>query len=146
MKQNWAKTAIHVTRELDLVTFHMKDDLMSDEASKIDVRTLSIRCKNSKTTGSTVPVRGTPCKCWGRSQQMSSPGLRLRLTPLLVLMKRVCMYGEYHILWSLFLLLIFLTKHTSHTCGRSCRPARYLSSNTHSLYFQAQAGTRINTA
>ena len=27
----------------------------------------------------------------------------------------------------------YMTKHTSHTCGRrSCRPARYLSSSTHS--------------
>ena len=25
IKQNWAKIAIHITRELDLVTFHMKD-------------------------------------------------------------------------------------------------------------------------
>ena len=25
-----------------------------------------------------------------------------------------------------------MTKHISHTCGRSCRPARYLSSSTHS--------------
>ena len=47
IKQNWAKTAIHIIRELDLVTFHMKDYL-SDEASKIDVRTW---CKNSETTG-----------------------------------------------------------------------------------------------
>ena len=30
-------------------------------------------------------VRGTPCKCCSRSQQRSSPGLRLRLTPRLVL-------------------------------------------------------------
>ena len=37
-KKNGAKTAIHITRGLDLVTFHMKDYLMSDEASKIDVR------------------------------------------------------------------------------------------------------------
>ena len=47
IKQNWAKTAIHILRELDLVTFHKKDYL-SDEASKIDVR---LWCKNSKTTG-----------------------------------------------------------------------------------------------
>ena len=39
IKQNWAKIAIHIIRELDLVTFHM-EDYMSDEASK-----------NSKTTG-----------------------------------------------------------------------------------------------
>ena len=45
-KQNWAKIAIHIIRELDLVTFHMKDYL-SDETSKIDVGL----CKNSKTTG-----------------------------------------------------------------------------------------------
>jgi len=37
MKQNRAKNAIHITRELDLVTFHMKDNL-SDGTSKIDVR------------------------------------------------------------------------------------------------------------
>ena len=35
-------------------------------------------------------VRGTPCKCCSRSQQQrSSPGLRLRLTALLVLTERV---------------------------------------------------------
>ena len=47
IKQNWAKIAIHITRELDLDTFHMKDYLR-DEASKIDV---CLWCKNSKTTG-----------------------------------------------------------------------------------------------
>ena len=32
-----AKTVIHIVRELDLVTFHMKDNL-SDVTSKINVR------------------------------------------------------------------------------------------------------------
>ena len=37
-------------------------------------------------------VRGTPCKYCSSSQQRSSPGLRLRLTPLFVLIARVwCM-------------------------------------------------------
>ena len=38
IKQNWAKNAIHIIRELDLVTFHMKDNLSDDGTSKIDVR------------------------------------------------------------------------------------------------------------
>ena len=38
IKQNWAKNAIHIIRELDLVTFHMKDNLSNDGTSKIDVR------------------------------------------------------------------------------------------------------------
>ena len=80
-EQNWAKTAIHIIRELDLVTFHMKDYL-SDEASKIDVRIHDVKTKK-------LQVRGTPCKCCSRAQQKSSPGLRLRLTPLLVLIERV---------------------------------------------------------
>ena len=46
IQQKWAKTAIHIIREFNLVTFQMKDYL-SDEASKIDVR---VWCKNSKTT------------------------------------------------------------------------------------------------
>ena len=37
IKQNRAKNAIHIIRELDLVTFHMKDNL-SDGTSKIDAR------------------------------------------------------------------------------------------------------------
>ena len=37
IKQNWAKTVIHILRELDQITFHIKDYL-SDEASKSDVR------------------------------------------------------------------------------------------------------------
>ena len=37
IKQNWAKNAIHIIRELDLVTFHMKDNLSDDGTSKIDV-------------------------------------------------------------------------------------------------------------
>ena len=97
-KKNWAKTAIHILRELDLVTFHTKDYL-SDEASKIDVRIWWY--KNSK-----LQVRGTPCKCCSRSQQRSSPGLRLRVTPRLVLIARV--YGEYHILSSVLLLLLII--------------------------------------
>ena len=51
----------------------------SDGTSKIDVRM----------TMSKLQVRGTPCKCCRRSQQRSSPGLRLRLTALLVSITRV---------------------------------------------------------
>ena len=61
-------------------------------------------------------VRGTPCTCCSRSKQRSSPGLRLRLTPRLVLIAHV--YGEDHILSSLLLLLIILRsiwQSTSHT-------------------------------
>ena len=61
-------------------------------------------------------VRGTPCKCCSRSQQRSSPGWRLRLTPRLVLIARV--YGEYHILSSLLLLLLTILRiwqSISHT-------------------------------
>ena len=46
IKQNSAKNAIHMIRKLDLVTFHMKDNL-SDGTSKIDVRTRD----SVKTTG-----------------------------------------------------------------------------------------------
>ena len=38
IKQNWAKNAISIVRELDLVTFHLKDNLSDDKTSKIDVR------------------------------------------------------------------------------------------------------------
>ena len=38
IKQIWAKNAIHIIRELDLVTFHMKDHLSDDGTSKINVR------------------------------------------------------------------------------------------------------------
>ena len=82
-------------------------------------------CKNSKTTGTYVvlPVNVA-------AGHRSSPGLRLGLTPLLVLIERVSWIS---LLSSLLLLLIYyMTKHISHTCGRSCRPARYLPSSTHS--------------
>ena len=78
-KTKLSKTAIHIIRKLDLVTFHMKDYL-SDETSKMyvyDVKTQKLQ------------VRGTPCKYCSRSQQRSSPGLRLRLTALPVLIARV---------------------------------------------------------
>ena len=68
---------MHLIRELDLVTFHMKDNL-SDGTSKIDVRMIM----------QNLQVRGTPCKCCSRSQQTSRPGLPLRLTALLVLIER----------------------------------------------------------
>ena len=71
IKQNWAKNAIHIIRELDLVTFHMKDNLSVGTSKSMYVQ-----------------VR-TPCKCCSRSQQSSSPGLRLRLTVLIVLIERV---------------------------------------------------------
>ena len=55
--------------------------LESDDASKsmyvYDVKTQKLQ------------VRGTPCKCCNRSQERYSPGLRLRLTPLLVFTERV---------------------------------------------------------
>ena len=71
IKQNWAKNAIYKIRELDLVTFHMKDNLSVGTSKSMYVQ-----------------VR-TPCKCCSRSQQSSSPGLRLRLTVLIVLIERV---------------------------------------------------------
>ena len=37
-KTKLSKTAIHIIRKLDLVTFHMKDNLSDDGTSKIDVR------------------------------------------------------------------------------------------------------------
>ena len=79
IKQNQAKNAINILRELDLVTFHMKDNLSDDGTSKIDVRMIMYNLQ----------VRGTPCKCCSRSHQRSSPGLGLRSTALLVLMERV---------------------------------------------------------
>ena len=79
IKQNQAKNAINILRELDLVTFHMKDNLSDDGTSKIDVRMIMYNLQ----------VRGTPCKCCSRSHQRSSPGLRLRLTALSVLIARV---------------------------------------------------------
>ena len=81
IKQNWAKTAIHIIRELDLVTFHTKDCL-SDKASKSMYVYDDFKSQN-------LQVRGTPCKCCSRSQQRSRPGLRLGLTPRLVLIERV---------------------------------------------------------
>ena len=48
---------------------------------------------NVKTTGSC----GTPCKCCSKSQQWSSPGLRLRLTVLFVLIERVWWISHYFI-------------------------------------------------
>ena len=72
-KTNLIKNAIHIIRELELVTLQLKDNL-SDRTSKIGVRMIL----------SKLQVRGTPCKCCSKSQQRSSPGLRLRLTALLV--------------------------------------------------------------
>ena len=43
-KTKLSKTAIHIIRKLDLVTFHMKDYL-SDETSKIDVRNDDVKTK-----------------------------------------------------------------------------------------------------
>ena len=77
--QNWAKHAIHIIRELDMVTFRTKDSLSDDGTSKIDVRMIMQQLQ----------VRGTLCKFCSRSQQRPNPGLRLRLTALLVLIKRV---------------------------------------------------------
>ena len=94
-------------------------------------------CDNVKTKNwkmflqSTCTYCSTPRKCCSRSQQRSSPGLRLRLTALLVLIERVWWISHYHHFCSFYILR--MTKHISHTCGRrSCRPARYLSSSTHS--------------
>ena len=75
-------------------------------------------------------VRGAPCKCCSRSQQRSSPGLRHRSTAMLVLIERVWWISQFS---HHFFCSWYMSKHISHTCGRrSCRPARYLSSSTHS--------------
>ena len=79
-------------------------------------------------------MRGNPCTCCSRSQQRSSPGLRLRLAALLVLIERV--WWISHPLSTSSALDIW-QKHISRICGRrSCRPARYLSSSTQP-YFRA---------
>ena len=122
-------------RELDLVTFHMKDNLSDDGTSKIDVR-MMIMYK--------LQVRGTPCKCCSRSQQRSSPGLRLRLTVLLVLIERV--WWISHSLITYFALLA-IWRSTFHTCGRrSCRPARYLSSSAHSQISKRWLATALRVS
>ena len=74
---------------------HMKDNLSDDGTSKIDPYERQFEwwrdeqnwCTydNVKTAG----ARGTPCKCCSRLRQRSSPGLRLRLTELWVLIARV---------------------------------------------------------
>ena len=58
-------------------------------------------------------ARGTPCKCCSRSQQRSSPGLRLRLTVLFVLIARVWWISHYLISSSFALDSIW--QSTSHT-------------------------------
>ena len=41
----------------------------------------------------------------------------------------------------------YMTKHISHTCGRrSCRPARYLSSSTHSHIFERCLATVLRVS
>ena len=78
-------------------------------------------------------VPGTPCKCCSRSQQRSSPGLRLGETALLVLIELVRRISHYLITsFSALDILRSSKNHTSHTCGRPYRPARYLSSSTNS--------------
>ena len=76
----------------------------------------------------------TPCKCCSRSQKRSIPGLRLRLTPLLAVIERVC---EYHILSLLLLLLIYMTKHISHTCGRKLQARAIFVKKYSQPYVQA---------
>ena len=73
---------------------------------------------------------GTPFKRCSSSQPRSRPGLRFRLTPLLLLIERV--WWISHSLITSSGLDNTWQKQISHTCGRSCRPARYLSSSTHS--------------
>ena len=63
-------------------------------------------------------VRGTPCKCCSRSQQRSSPGLRLRLTPLLVFIERVCMVNitfSHHFFCSWYIPGYSVWQSTFHT-------------------------------
>ena len=59
--------------------------------------------------------------------------MRLRLTALLVSIERVWWVSHSLIASSSALDNIRMTKHISQTCARrSCRPARYLPSSTHS--------------
>ena len=83
------------------------------------------KCKNYRFV--VLPV------CCSRSQQRSSPGLRLGLTALLVLIERVRWIS--HSLITATSALDNRWQSTFHrpVCGRrSCRPARHLSSSTHS--------------
>ena len=105
------------------ISYERLFDWVMGRAKSMYVR---VWCKKKK-----LQVRGTPCKCCSRSQQRSSPGLRLRLTPLLlVLIERVWWISHSLITSSATL---DMTKHISHThlSRRSCRPARCLSISTH---------------
>ena len=82
---------------------------------------LHVKQNKTKLLRKKLQVRGTPCKCCSRSQQRSSPGLRLRLTALLVLIE--CVWWN-NILSSLLLLLIFLKYVYAKTWQKkSCKKA-----------------------
>ena len=108
IKQKKTKKNIHTIRELDMVKFHLKGNSSEDGRSRIDVSMIM----------SKVQVRATPCTCCSRSQRRSSPGLRLRLTALVVLIARAWWISHSLITSSA---RDNMTKHISHTCDRrSC--------------------------
>ena len=94
-------------------------------AKSMYVRLWSIKTKK-------LQVHGTPCKCCSRSQQRSRPRLRLTLTARLVLIWCVWWLSCMYLITSFALDIWQNTFHTTVCVRRSCRPARYLSSSTHS--------------
>ena len=77
-------------------------------------------------------VRGTPCKRCSRSQVEPRLAAQINTAVSLDRTRMVNMTSSHHFFCSWYS-GVYMTKHISHTCGRrSCRPARYLSSSTHS--------------
>ena len=93
-----------------------------------------------------VRVRGTPCKCCGRPQQRSSPGLWLRLTAVL---KWSCLnaYGEYNIISSLLSLFLIYDKNTFHTpVVAEVAGPRDTSSSSHSQISKRYLATALRVS
>ena len=74
--------------------------------------TVTCQTASNKIIEKNLQVRGTPCKCCSV--------VNLDRTRIIVNIT----FSHHFCSW-------YMTKHISHTCGRSCRPVRYLSSSTH---------------
>ena len=108
-------------------------------AKSMYVRLWSIKTKK-------LQVHGTPCKCCSRSQQRSRPRLRLTLTARLVLIWCVWWLSCMYLITSFALDIWQNTFHTTVCVRRSCRPARYLSSSTHSHIFERYLATALRVS
>ena len=136
IKQNGAKTAIHIILRTIVGSGYISyERLLFEWWGEQNRYTYLYDIKTQK-----LQVRGTPYKCYSRSQQRSSPGLRLGLTPLLVFIE--CVWWISHSLITSSAFDIYDKAHFTHLGWKKLQARAIFIKQYSQPYFHAVSCVR----